>query len=115
MRLSFVLLDISAHELPRLACEKCEANFRAVHTACEQQREPHPTTDALLEAFVHSPILTTRDVAWHATIDAGRPVPRASRIGTLGAPSCCVEVEHSLLGELLDEQPTWRLSTPRSN
>jgi len=53
-------------------------------------------------------------VAWRATIDAGRLVPRASRIGTLGAPSCCVEVEHSLLDELLDEQPIWRLSTPRS-
>ena len=53
-------------------------------------------------------------VAWRATIDAGRLVPRASRIGTLDAPSCCVEVEHSLLDELLDEQPIWRLSTPRS-
>ena len=58
-----------------------------------------------------------RDVAWRATIDAGWLVPRASRVGisTLGAPSCCVEVENFLLGELLDEQPTWRLSTPRSN
>ena len=61
-----------------------------------------------------SAVAATLDVAWRATIDAGRLVPRASRIGTLGAPSCCVEVEHSLLGELLDEQPTWRLSTPRS-
>ena len=57
----------------------------------------------------------TRDVAWRATIDAGRLVPRASRIGTLGAPSCCVEVKAPLLGKMLDEQPTWRLLTPRSN
>ena len=56
----------------------------------------------------------TLDVAWRATIDVGRLVPRTSRIGTLGAPSYFVGVEHSLLGELLDEQPTWRLSTPRS-
>ena len=62
-----------------------------------------------------SAVTATRDVAWRATIDAGRFVPHASRIGTLGAPSCCVEIEHSLLGELLDEQPTWRLSTPQPN
>ena len=58
-----------------------------------------------------SAVTATLYVAWRATIDAGRLVPRASRIGTLGAPSCCVEVEHSLLGELLDEQPIWRLPT----
>ena len=57
----------------------------------------------------------TRDVAWRATIDAGRLVPRASRIGTLDAHSCCVEVEHSLLEPVVDEQFIWRLSTPRPN
>ena len=59
-------------------------------------------------------VTATLYVAWRATIDAGRLVPRASLIGTLVAPSCCVVVEHSVLGELLGEQPTWRLSTPRS-
>ena len=57
----------------------------------------------------------TRDVAWRATIDAGRLVPRESRIGTLDAHSCCVEVEHSLLEPVVDEQSIWRLSTPRPN
>ena len=62
-----------------------------------------------------SAVTATRDVAWRATIDAGRLVPRESRIGTLDAHSCCVEVEHSLLEPVVDEQSIWRLSTPRPN
>ena len=62
-----------------------------------------------------SAVTATCDVAWRATIDTGRLVPCASRIGTLGARSCCVEVEHSLLEPVVDEQSIWHLSTPRSN
>ena len=62
-----------------------------------------------------SAVTVTRDVAWRTAIDAGRRFPRASRIGTLGARSRCVEVEHSLLSPGVDEQPIWCLSTPRSN
>ena len=53
-----------------------------------------------------SAVTVTRDVAWRTAIDAGRLVPRASRIGSLRARSPCVEVEHSLLGTAVDEQPT---------
>ena len=44
-----------------------------------------------------SAVTATRDVAWRVTIDAGRLVPRRKPHRYLGARSCCVEVEYSLL------------------